>query len=192
MIEADASSAHYWLAAAALTGGVVGIEGIGTTSLQGDARFVEVLEHMGADVVREPSFVRVSGTGRLRGIDIDLNAMSDTAPTVAVLAAFASSAVRVRNVAHIRHQESDRITNVTTELRKLGAQVQEHADGWEIQPSPLHGGAVDTYDDHRLAMAFALIGLKVPGVVIRNPDCVRKTFPQFFDQLTAFYGEERL
>jgi len=146
---------------------------------------------MGADVSRQPDFVRVSGTGHLRGIDIDLNAMSDTAPTVAVLALFARSAVRVRNVAHIRHQESDRITNVTTELRKLGAKVQEHPDGWEIEPSPLHGGAVETYDDHRLAMAFALIGLRIPGVVIRNPDCVRKTFPQFFDQIDAFYREER-
>jgi 3-phosphoshikimate 1-carboxyvinyltransferase len=189
VIEADASSAHYWLAAAALTGTVVGIEGLGTASLQGDAHFVDVLEQMGADVYRQPDFLRVAGTRLLRGIDIDLNAMSDTAPTVAVLAPFASGMVRVRNVAHIRHQESDRIANVTTELRKLGATVEEHADGWTIQPSPLHAGVVETYDDHRLAMAFALVGLRVPGIVIRDPDCVRKTFPQFFTQLDTFYVE---
>jgi 3-phosphoshikimate 1-carboxyvinyltransferase len=127
--------------------------------------------------------LEVLGPAQLRGIDVDLNAISDTAPTVAVLATFASSASRVRNVAHIRLQESDRIGNVATELRKLGARIEEHDDGWTIEPSSLHGGEVEPYDDHRLAMAFSLIGLRVQGIVIRNPDCVRKTFPDFFEQL---------
>ncbi|MFI5396558.1 MAG: 3-phosphoshikimate 1-carboxyvinyltransferase [Candidatus Binatia bacterium] len=183
LVEPDASSAHYLLAAAALTGMLVRVEGLTTASLQGDARFVEVLEQMGATVTRHPNALEVLGPSQLRGIDVDLNAISDTAPTVAVLATFASSASRVRNVAHIRLQESDRIGNVVAELRKLGARIEEHDDGWTIEPSSLHGGEVEPYDDHRLAMAFSLIGLRVPGIVIRNPGCVRKTFPDFFEQL---------
>jgi 3-phosphoshikimate 1-carboxyvinyltransferase len=183
VVEADASSAHYWLAAAALTGSAVTVDGIGTASLQGDARFVDVLERMGARVERRPDSLTVRGPRQLAGIDVDLNDMSDTAPTLAVLAPFASGCVRIRNIAHIRRQESERIASVTTELRKLGATVHEHPDGWEVAPALLHGGEVETYDDHRLAMAFALIGLRVPGIVIRNPGCVRKTFPTYFDEL---------
>ena len=183
LVEPDASSAHYFLAAAALTGMQVRIEGLTTASLQGDARFVDVLEQMGATVCRHPQVLEVRGPTELRGVDVDLNAISDTAPTLAVLATFATTPSRIRNVAHIRHQESDRIRNVTTELRKLGAMVEEHADGWTIAPSKLHGGEVEPYDDHRLAMAFSLIGLRVPGIAMRNPHCVRKTFPDFFRQL---------
>lgn len=183
LVEPDASSAHYFLAAAALSGMRAHIEGLTTASLQGDARFVDVLERMGATVCRHPHVLEVHGPPQLRGVDVDLNAISDTAATLAVLATFAATPTRIRNVAHIRHQESDRIRNVTTELRKLGAQITEHADGWTIEPSRLHGGAVEPYEDHRLAMAFALIGLRVPGIEIRNPECVRKTFPDFFVQL---------
>lgn len=182
-VEPDASSAHYFLAAAALLGMRLQIDGLTTRSLQGDAQFVEVLAQMGAEIRRHPDTLGVRGSSPLRGIDVDLNAISDTAPTVAVLATFAASPTRVRNVAHIRQQESDRIANVTTELRKLGATIEEHDDGWTITPSTLHGGEVEPYDDHRLAMAFALIGLRVPGIKIRNPACVSKTFPTFFEQL---------
>lgn len=182
-VEADASSAHYFLAAAALTGGRVRVDGIGTASLQGDARFVDVLERMGAKVERQAHCLSVEGPPQLDGIDVDMNAISDTAPTLAVLAPFARSPVRIRNVAHLRLQESERVAAVTTELRRLGAAVIEHDDGWEIAPSTLHGGTVETYDDHRLAMAFALVGLRVGDVAIANPQCVAKTFPNYFEQL---------
>jgi 3-phosphoshikimate 1-carboxyvinyltransferase len=182
-VEADASSAHYFLAAAALTGGRVRIDGVGTASLQGDARFASVLERMGASVTWREHDVTVEGPAQLRGIDVDMGDISDTALTLAVIAPFASTKVRIRNAAHLRIQESDRIAAVATELRKLGGTVTEHDDGWEIEPSSLHGGEVETYDDHRIAMAFAVVGLRVPGVVVLDPRCVNKTFPAYFDTL---------
>lgn len=182
-VEADASSAHYFFAAAALTGGVVRVAGVGINSIQGDIEFVDRLEDMGARVAREATSITVQGTGSLHGIVADMNRISDTAPTLAVLASFADSPTVIENVAHIRHQESDRIAAVTSELRRLGGRVEELPDGWRIEPAALHGGEVNTYDDHRIAMAFSLIGLKVPGVVIRNPACVEKTFPDFFARL---------
>jgi 3-phosphoshikimate 1-carboxyvinyltransferase len=187
-VEADASSAHYFLAAAALTRGRVRVEGVGTDSLQGDARFARILERMGARVTWTAKDVTVEGTSGLAGIDADMGDLSDTALTVAAIAPFAGSAVRVRNVAHLRLQESDRIAAVACELRKLGATVREHDDGWEIEPSLLHGGEVETYDDHRIAMAFSLIGLRVPGIVILDPGCVGKTFPRFFETLERLRG----
>ncbi len=186
-IEPDASSAHYFLAAAAITGGRIRVDGIGTASLQGDARFVDVLERMGARVERDTHALTVIGD-RLDGIDVDMGDISDTALTLAVIGAFASGPVRIRNVSHLRIQESERIAVVTTELRKLGGDVTEHDDGWEVRPSQLHGGEVDTYDDHRIAMAFALLGLRVPGIVIRDPGCVRKTFPNYFAELDRLHG----
>ncbi len=182
-IEPDASSAHYFLAAAALTRGRVRIDGIGSESLQGDAHFADVLERMGARVTWSADSIAVEGPEQLDGIDVDMGDISDTAMTTAVLAPFARGPVRVRNVAHLRIQESDRIAAVVDELRKLGGDVKAEADGWTIAPSTLHGGAVETYDDHRIAMAFSLIGLRVKGVVIRNPACVTKTFPNYFEFL---------
>lgn len=182
-IEPDASSAHYFLAAAALTGGRVRVEGIGRSSLQGDARFADILQRMGAAVEWQEKSVTVAGPAQLEGVDADMRDLSDTAPTLAAIAPFARGPVRIRNVGHLRIQESDRIAAVTSELRKLGAAVREREDGWEIEPSALHGGEVQTYDDHRIAMAFSLVGLRVAGVVILEPGCVRKTFPDFFDTL---------
>jgi len=184
-VEADASSAHYFLAAAALTGGTVRVPGVGRASLQGDVHFADVLERLGAQVRWEDDAITVRGGTGLAGGDVDMNAISDTSMTLATLAPFARAPLRIRNVAHIRLQESDRIAAVTTELRKLGGDVVEHDDGWEIRPAALHGGEVDTYDDHRIAMAFALVGLRVPGVVIRDPRCVDKTFPEFFERLES-------
>jgi 3-phosphoshikimate 1-carboxyvinyltransferase len=181
-IEPDASSAHYFLAAAALTGGRVRVPGLGNASLQGDVRFVDLLEQMGAVVEIGADYVEVRG-GELDGIDADLNAISDTAPTLAVLAPFARRPVAIRNIAHARLQESDRLHAVATELARLGVCVRELADGLVIEPSRIRPGVVDTYDDHRIAMSFALIGLRVPGIGIRDPDCVRKTFPDFFTRL---------
>ena len=130
------------------------------------------------------SSITVRG-GALRGIDVDMNAISDTAQTVAAIAPFASGATRIRNVAHIRHKETDRIHAVATELRALGITVDEQEDGLTIHPGPIRPAVVETYDDHRMAMSFSLIGLKVPGIRIANPDCTAKTYPRFFDDLQA-------
>jgi 3-phosphoshikimate 1-carboxyvinyltransferase len=119
----------------------------------------------------------------LQGIDVNMNAISDTVMTLAAVACFAEGPTTIRNVAHIRHKETDRLAALATELRRLGATVEEFADGLTITPRPLHGAAVETYNDHRMAMSLALIGLRVPGVVIKNPGCVAKTYPDFFTDL---------
>jgi 3-phosphoshikimate 1-carboxyvinyltransferase len=184
-IEPDASSAQYFLAAAALCGGRVRVQGLGSHSLQGDVRFVDLLEQMGATVLRGEDFLEVRGGAQLDGIEADMNTISDTAPTLAALAPFARRPVVIRNIAHVRLQESDRLHAVATELQRLGACVRELDDGLRIEPSDIHPAVVETYDDHRLAMAFALVGLRVPGITIRDPQCVRKTFPDFFARLEA-------
>jgi len=186
-VEPDASSAHYFLAAAALCGGRVRVAGLGSHSLQGDVHFVDLLEQMGATVLRGDDFLEVRGGVQLDGIEADMNAISDTAPTLAVLAPFARRRVVIRNIAHVRLQESDRLHAVATELQRLGARVQELDDGLRIEPSTLRPGTVATYDDHRLAMAFALVGLRTPGIAIRDPGCVRKTFPDFFTRLESLH-----
>ncbi len=182
-IEPDASGAHYFWAAAAITGGCVRVEGLSQASLQGDVRFVDILEQMGATVRRGADFIEVQGPAQLTGVDVDMNAISDTAPTLAAIAPLASGPVHIRNVGHLRLQESDRLHAVATELKRLGATVVEEAEGIQIMPSLLRSADVSTYDDHRIAMSFALLGLRVPGVGICDPDCVRKTFPDFFDRL---------
>ncbi len=184
-IEADASGASYFLAAAAIAGGRVRVANLGTKTVQGDARFIEVLGKMGCEITLDPNFLEVRGTGHLKGIDVDLNAMPDMAQTLAVTALFAEGPTTIRNVANLRVKETDRITATATELRKLGATVEEGQDALRITPGPLHGAAIDTYDDHRMAMSFALAGLRIPGVVINDPECVSKTFPDFFDRFSA-------
>ncbi len=152
--------------------------------------FVDVLEHMGCTVSREPTKTTVTG-GQLRAVDVDMNAFSDTVMTLAVVALFADGVSRIRNVAHIRHKETDRIAAVATELRKLGARVDEQPDGLIIDPPApehLHGAAIATYNDHRMAMAFALAGLRIPGVTILDPGCVAKTYPRFWDDLDRIRG----
>lgn len=181
-IEPDASAASYFWAAAAVTGGEVTVVGLSRDSLQGDVAFVECLERMGCEVRHEADSVTVVGKP-LRGIDVDMNGISDTVQTLAVVALFAEGPTRVRNVAHIRHKETDRIAAVATELRKLGGQVAEHEDGLEIIPGQHTPAAIDTYKDHRMAMSFAIAGLKLPGIVIRDPGCVAKTYPRFFNDL---------
>lgn len=182
-VEPDASAGHYFLAAAALTGGHVRLEGLDRSSLQGDVRFADLLAEMGAQVTWEAGAIDVRGPERLAGIDADLNAISDTAPTLAVLGAFARGPVRIRNIAHVRWQESDRIRALTTELARLGVGVEELPDGLVVHPSAVHPARVETYDDHRIAMSFALIGLKVHGIRIADPGCVAKTFPDYFERL---------
>jgi 3-phosphoshikimate 1-carboxyvinyltransferase len=183
-IEPDASAASYFWAAAAVTGGSVTVEGLSKDSLQGDVAFVDCLEQMGCGVRREADSITVTG-GQLRGIDADMNAISDTVQTLSVVALFADEPTTIRNVAHIRHKETDRIAAVANELQKLGANVTEGADYLRIDPGTLHGATIDTYNDHRMAMSFAVAGLRVPGVRIANPKCVEKTYPQFFEDLNA-------
>ncbi len=186
-VEPDASGASYFLAAAAITGGEVLVEGLKKNSLQGDIKFVDVLEKMGCVVSEQDSGVRVQGSGRLKGVDVDMNAMPDVVPTLAVTALFADGPTHISNVGHLRYKESDRLEALATELQKLGANVIVYDDGLEITPAQLHGAQLDTYDDHRLAMSFALVGLKVPGVKIENPGCVKKSFPAFWGEFGRLY-----
>jgi 3-phosphoshikimate 1-carboxyvinyltransferase len=188
-IEPDASAASYWFAAAAITGGTITVTGLDSNSLQGDTRFVDVLQKMGCSVSEGPQALTVTG-GKLRGIDIDMNAISDTVQTLAAVALFAEGPTRVRGVAHNRHKETDRIGNLAIELRKLGAAVEEHEDGLTIIPAPAyHGARIATYDDHRMAMSLALAGLHIPSVVIENPRCVEKTYPEFFEDLERLLSQ---
>ncbi len=181
-VEPDASAASYFWAAAAITGGEMRVEGITTKSIQGDVRFVEILEDMGGQVVRGQSGITVQGAP-LHGIDVDMNDISDTVMTLGAVACFAEGPTTIRNVAHIRHKETDRLAALATELRRVGAGVDEFADGLTIHPRPLHGAEIETYNDHRMAMSMALIGLKVPGIIIKNPGCVAKTYPRFWEDL---------
>jgi 3-phosphoshikimate 1-carboxyvinyltransferase len=181
-IEPDASAASYFFAAAAITGGRITVEGLTRESLQGDVLFCECLEKMGAKVEYGPDSITVAG-GSLKGVDVDMNAISDTVQTLSVAALFAEGPTRIRNVAHIRHKETDRIGATATELRKLGAKVTEFDDGLLIEPGPVRGAEIDTYHDHRMAMSFALAGLRAAKVVIRDPECVGKTYPEFFRDL---------
>ena len=182
-IEPDASNASYFLAAAAVTGGRVRVEHISYGSAQGDVRFVDVLERMGCQVVRDMDYLEVTGPDRLLGVDVDMNAMPDVAQTLSAIAPFAEGKTRIRNVATMQIKETDRIAALATELRKLGVQVQEFRDGLEIQPAHIRPAEVDTYDDHRMAMSFSVTGLKTHGVKIKDPECVKKTFPDFFERL---------
>jgi 3-phosphoshikimate 1-carboxyvinyltransferase len=181
-IEPDASAASYFFGAAAVSGGHVTVLGLPRASLQGDVCFVDLLGQMGCRVERQTTGVTVHG-GPLHGIDVDMNDISDTVMTLAAVALFADGPTTIRNVAHIRHKETDRLTALATELRRVGAEVEEFADGLRITPRPLHGAAIETYNDHRMAMSMALVGLRVPGVVIKDPGCVAKTYPNFFSDL---------
>ncbi len=186
-IEPDASAASYFFALAALIGGTITAQGLGSSSLQGDLAFVDILEHMGCTVRRDHDQTTVTG-GPLRAVDVDMNAISDTVMTMAVAALFADGVSRIRNVGHIRNKETDRIAALAAELRKLGAQVEELPDGLVIEPpapSLLQPARIETYNDHRMAMSFALAGLKIPGVTILDPGCVAKTYPGFWDDLVA-------
>jgi len=181
-VEPDASAASYFFAAAAVTGGEVTVTGLGRNALQGDVAFVDALEQMGCTVSSGPSQMTVRG-GTLRGIDIDMNGISDTAQTLAAVAPFAEGPTRIRNIAHVRHKETDRIAAVATELRRIGQQVEEFPDGLTIHPAPIRPATIETYDDHRMAMSFALVGLRAPGIRIADPGCTAKTYPRFFEDL---------
>jgi 3-phosphoshikimate 1-carboxyvinyltransferase len=183
-VEPDASAAGYFFGVAAITKGEIRVLSLNPHSLQGDIHFVHVLKQMGCDIISRSHGTEFSLTGeQLCGIEIDMNDMSDCVMTLAAVACFAEGPTTIRNVAHIRHKETDRLKALANELRKVGAEVEEFADGLRITPRPLHGAEIETYNDHRMAMSMALIGLKVPGIVIRNPGCVAKTYPRFFEDL---------
>jgi 3-phosphoshikimate 1-carboxyvinyltransferase len=186
-IEPDASSAAYPFCAAAIAGGRVRVEGVPSRSLQSDFRLLDALARMGCEVTREPDAIEVRrpADGQLRGIDIDMNEFPDAVLALAVVALFAEGPTHIRNVANLRIKETDRLAALETELRKLGAEARAQRDALHITPGPLRGACIDTYDDHRMAMAFALAGLRVPGVVIRDPGCVSKTWPGYFTMLAA-------
>lgn len=189
-IEPDASNASYFFAAAAVTGGRVRVNGLGARSLQGDLGFVDVLAQMGAEVIIADDYVEVVGpkNGELTGVTIDMNAISDTAQTLVAIAPLANGPTTITGIHHARLKETDRVAAVVNELRKLGQEVEERPDGLTITPRPIRPAAINTYDDHRMAMSFAILGLRADGVRILDPACVAKTFPDFFERLAYLTG----
>ncbi len=182
-LEPDASAASYFFAAAAITGGAVRVEGLGTDSIQGDLEFVAVLAAMGADLRQGPNWTEVRGTGELHGVTVDMADYSDTAQTLAVVATFADSPTTITGIDFIRRKETDRVAAVVNEMHRRGIRATEDTDGMTIYPGTPTPGTVQTYDDHRMAMSFALLGLVHPGIAIADPGCVAKTFPHFFREL---------
>ncbi len=183
-IESDASAAAYFFAAPAICGGTVRVENISRKSVQGDIAFLDVLQQMGCAVTEEENSLLVTCNSQPKGLDIDMRDIPDTAQTLAAIAPFASSPTRIRGIASARVKETDRVSATCTELKRLGVHVDEHEDGMTIYPCQTFKPAtIQTYNDHRMAMAFSLIGLRFDGVTIENPSCVSKTFPNFFDIL---------
>lgn len=188
VVEPDASSASYPLAVAAVTGGTVRVDGLGTTSLQGDSAFADVLAAMGCRVDRNHHSTTVSGTDALRGVDLDMADISDLVPTVAVVASLATTPSRIRGVGFIREKESDRLGDLAAELRRAGVDVDETADGLEIRPSRPRAARLGTHHDHRLAMAFAVLGAAVDGIEVEDPSVVSKSWPGFWDTFDRLAG----
>ena len=183
-IEPDASAASYFWATAAILGGRATVTDLNQQSMQGDVSFVNCLQRMGCQVNWEPNQITIEGKA-VHGIDIDMSHISDTAQTLAVVALFVEGPTTIRGIAHNRVKETDRIGNLATELRKLGATVEEHPDGLTIIPGNLRSAEIDTYNDHRMAMSLSLAGLNQEGVVINDPGCTSKTYPEFFTHLNA-------
>jgi 3-phosphoshikimate 1-carboxyvinyltransferase len=187
-VEPDASAASYFFAAAAVSGGTVVVPGLGSDSLQGDLGFVRLLERMGCRVRQTRTETEVTGPGQLRGIEVDMANLSDTAQTLAAIAPFADGPTRVTGIGFIRKKETDRVAAVVKELSRLGIRAEEEADGFTVHPGEPQPAEVQTYDDHRMAMSFAITGLRAPGIRIANPSCVSKTFPDFFEVLGRLRG----
>lgn len=181
-VESDASSASYFFAAAAITGGTIVVKNINPSSLQGDMKFVDLLETMGCSVIRKDSEISITGRP-LRGIEVDMNKMPDTVQTLAVVAGFAEGETFIKNVSNLRIKETDRLKALAAELAKTGISVREMENGLVIKGGFHKGAEIDTSDDHRMAMSFALMGLRIPGIKIKNPLCVSKSFPEFWEKL---------
>jgi 3-phosphoshikimate 1-carboxyvinyltransferase len=184
-VEPDASAASYFFAAAAVSRGTAVVSGLGSRSLQGDLGFVRILERMGCAVRQTETETAVVGPDRLHGVDVNMSDLSDTAQTLAAIAPFADSPTRITGIGFIRKKETDRIGAVVRELCRIGVRAEEEPDGILVHPGRPRAGTIETYDDHRMAMSFAILGLASPGITIRNPGCVSKTFPGFFDALRA-------
>jgi 3-phosphoshikimate 1-carboxyvinyltransferase len=183
-IESDASAASYFFAAPAICGGTVRVENISRKSVQGDIAFLDTLAQMGCTITEIDNCILVTGTSELHGIDVDMRDIPDTAQTLAAVAPFATSPTRIHGIASARVKETDRVTATCNELKRLGVQVDEHEDGMTIYPTQrLQPANIQTYNDHRMAMAFALIGLRFEGVTIESPACVSKTFPTYFEAI---------
>ena len=183
-IESDASAASYFFAAPAICGGTVRVENISRKSVQGDIAFLDVLGSMGCVVEETDHSITVTSPTELHGLDVDMRDIPDTAQTLAAVAPFANTPTRIRGIASARVKETDRVHATCVELARLGVKVDEHEDGMTIYPcNTIRSATVQTYNDHRMAMAFSLIGLRAPGITIENPDCVSKTFPNFFKVL---------
>ena len=191
-IEGDASNASYFYAAAAVTGGEVTVPNVPVPSLQGDAAFVALLARMGCQVNKTGDGLTVSGPEELRGITIDMGDMPDVVPTLAVVASQAKGRTTIKNIAHLRIKECDRLHVMAVELAKMGARVQELDDALIIEgkdpEAPMHGAEISTYNDHRIAMSFAVAGLAVPGVKVLGEECVAKSFPDFWERFQLLYG----
>jgi len=189
MVEGDASSASYFLAAAAIKGGTVKVRGIGKNSIQGDVLFADALEKMGAKVLWEEDSISVT-RGELNAIDMDFNHIPDAAMTIATTALFAKGTTTLRNIYNWRVKETDRLFAMATELRKVGAIVEEGEDYLKVTaPAELKHAAIDTYDDHRIAMCFSLLALDKASVTINDPECTAKTFPTYFEVLESISKE---
>jgi len=193
-IEGDASGASYFWAAAAVTGGSVTVANVPVPSLQGDANLVPLLARMGCNVHKTGDGITVRGPEKLTGIEVDMGDMPDVAPTLAVVAAFAEGTTVINNIAHLRIKECDRVSAVVTELRKMGADVEEEPDRMIIHGQAggfnLHGAEIETYRDHRIAMCFAVAGLRVAGVEITGEECVRKSFPDFWERFAILANQQ--
>jgi 3-phosphoshikimate 1-carboxyvinyltransferase len=185
-IEPDAQGAVYGFAAAAIAGGSVTVEGLPRESIQGELRFLDALAEMGCAIERGENAITLRGAPKLRGIRVDANPWPDAALALAVVALFAEDPTEIVNVPNLRIKETDRLAALECELTKLGARATTGPDWLRIEPGPLRGAEIDTYDDHRMAMSFALAGLRIPGVAIRDPGCVRKTWPGFFEALDSW------
>ena len=183
-VEPDASNASYFFAAAAVTGGRVRVPHLGRDSVQGDLGLLDVLERMGCTVLREADAVEVRGPAHLRGVEAHFTRMGDVATTLAAIAPFAESPVTIRGIAQTHFEESDRPVAAATELRRMGIRVDQTWDSLTVYPGTPRPATIETYGDHRMAMSFAVTGLRAPGIVIADPDCVAKTFPGYFAALS--------
>lgn len=186
-IEPDASSASYFFSLAAVTGGTITVAALPPTSPQGDVHYVDLLEEMGCDVHRDAE-ITVTGPKQLQSLDCDMNAISDTVMSLAAIAPFASGPTVITNIGHIRLKETDRLAATCAELSRLGVNVEEGSDSMTIYPGELHPATIQTYDDHRMAMSFAITGTRSPGVAISDPGCVSKTLPEFWELLGNLVG----
>ncbi len=187
-IEADASNASYFFAAAAVTEGRICVTNMNPHTLQGDIKILDLMSQMGCKVQKNSDSIIVEG-GPLRGIQADLQDIPDMVPTLAIMALFAQGETFIKNIAHLKIKETDRIEALANELRKIGAQVEAGNDYLKIIPQPLHSASIKTYNDHRMAMSFAIAGLKIPGLIIQDPECVKKSYPGFWNDLNKLYGQ---